>query len=270
MIEAAVCVCGAQEYFNMAEISIPSFMLANEGTKLTVFSTEPERLLHLQDEYHPLVIKDYETSADNLPDKYKSYYDYVKERSNEGWENDGVFHEHHYIACFPVLAQAYANPNSVFTLKFDVDSFWVGDVLIDVIEDIMFEYHREHRTRDLYLVQRPDNGINKPFGNCWPGVGFLLWLNKGLFLERYCSMFNGNEQETVLVELAHKKAVSYRSFGEFTWHVVYPYWYAKKSGREFDLTQISTPFHLHIHGDDDSIGHNRMEIMEKLWEEFYG
>ncbi len=265
MIEAFMAVCGANEYFNMAEYSIPSFLLANAGTKLTVFSNEPERLLHLADEYHPLEIKDFDDSIDRLTGKYRERYEQLASHESSDWEAGGVEHVHKYVSLLPVLAEAYSK--RVMLLKIDVDSFFVGDMLIDVIEELLNEYKKTNRVRTLYLVSRPDNGIIKPFGKEWPGVGFMLWGKGSDFINKYCDLYMGNEQETVLVKLAHEGAVDYKCLPEWHWHVVYPYWYARSKGKEFDTSQISPPFYLHIHSDDGE--HNRMEVMENLWEEFY-
>ena len=267
MIDAVMCVCGEREYFDMADYSIPSFLRANEGTKLVVFSDQPERLAHLATKKN-LEIRDYKDSVERLVEPYREYYMKILDESNEAWYNNGVEHEHHWVAALPVLAERFTDSRMI--LKIDSDSIFKGDMCIKVITKLIEQLSARRELNDMYLVSRPNNGIIKPYGNEWPGVGFLMWDRYGHFIEEYAKNFDGNEQNTILVELMAKKNVSAHCFKEWWWHVTYPYWWAKKNGTEFSLDQLGQQYYIHFHGDDLEVEHNRLETMERVYKEIYG
>ena len=256
MIQAVVAVCGDDKYFDCAEISIPSFLSANAGSYLTVFTDQPERLIHIRDK--SLEIRDFQQSLDRLQGKYRAYADHISTQCAEPWDNHGTNHVHKYVALLPVLGEAYTH--MPFTLKIDIDSFFRGDLLIKVVGQLVTQYTMTDNFSDLYLVNRPNNGIIKPYGNELPGVGFLMWNRNGKFLDTYVHKFDGNEQSTVLNIANDMETVLY---DDFRWHCVYPFWWAEKNGREFDPDTISPPYYMHIHAS-----HAREKLLEL--KELYG
>jgi len=256
MIHTVMSVCGDRKYYDMAEYSIPRFLLENAGSKLTVFSDKPERLLHLADKFKDLLeIRDFQESIDNLDGEHRENADIIIEKSNKPWEHYGLEHAHKYVAVLPVLAEAYIT--STFILKIDVDSWFKGDLLIAVISKLLEEYKIDGGFRDVYLVERPDNGTIKTFGNEWPGVGFLLWYRGSRFVGEYVKRFNGNEQETILVNLCHQRNVTARTFKRWEWHTVYPWIKAEETGIPFDENELTEPYYIHIH-----VSHAREKLFE--------
>ena len=263
MIDTVMSVCGDRQYYDMAEYSIPCFLRENAGSKLTVFSDEPERLSHIVGEFkNHLSVLDFNRSLDRLTGKRVLYANAIMENVNEPWEHHGMEHVHKYVALLPVLAEEYTT--QPFILKIDVDSWFKGDMLIKVIGRLIEQYSLTDTFSDVYLVNRPDNGIIKTFGNEWPGVGFLLWPRGFKFVEQYSTLFNGNEQETILVKLCHERKVSLKTFGDWHWHTVYPWIKAEETGVPFNESDLPEPYYIHIHAS-----HAR-EKLEELYRKNYG
>jgi len=237
MINATMCVCGAQAYFDMAEYSIPNFLEENLGSKLTVFSNETERLGHLVTKKNRLELRDFDDSLKNLVGYHKTYADKIMEESNGAWDNHGMNHEHKYVAVLPILADYYIT--SAFILKVDVDSYWKGDLMIKVIGQLIHQFSATNAFSDLYLVDRPDNGVIKSYGGGLPGVGFLMWPKKSRFIDKYVDKFDGNEQTTVLGIANELDTGIYR---DWLWHVTYPY----IKNPDFDIESLEPPYYVHL------------------------
>ncbi len=245
MISAVVSVCGDDQYFDFADISIPSFLRANRGTTLHVFTDRVERFA----ERDGLVVHDYDECLRELREERGDTLQRMSTLMGADFNNNGVQHTHAYVAFLPLLAEKFVD--SDWLLKVDVDAYFVGDILSDLSEQL--NYCGIDFTHDLYLVSRTRGDIMKLFAGV-PGVGFTLWRRGASFVERYVQKFDGNEQNTILVVAGYQHSVKTTDYCGILireeCHVCYPFYQAGVNGRELEKSDVDewVPCYLHLRG----------------------
>ncbi len=249
MIEACMAVCGDKAYFDMADISIPSFLRANPGCNLHVFSDDPSRLAS---DNPKLNVYDFEESL-----KRCEALDVMKINTlSRDFMNNGIQHRHPFVALLPLLAQEVIDSEHI--LKVDVDSFYLGNMISEIEKMRFLMFY------DLCLVQRRDNKIMKLYAGA-PGVGFLLWRKDGKFVEQYVSQFSGHEQTDIL---ALRGKVKYAEIGNGHYHITYPFYQARKLGSKLTKEKIESwgTCYLHLRGEEKQTQLEKLELLKEWFE----
>jgi hypothetical protein len=196
-----VCV-GDPLYYEMAKISVPSFCKANRSVDLVLFTDKPEMFTDCE----RLRIVDYMRYFNRdleLAERLMSLIDHTR--------CDGQYpshkHNHIWIAMGIPIIQWYAEENGYdWAGKFDVDSYFVGDIFERLISEVGYCMDRKH----FIVVEQ-----SHPWMHCFDfdtgaaTSGFQMWKVKpveyrgGLkfnppqtYVKRYIETFRENEQAT--------------------------------------------------------------------------
>jgi hypothetical protein len=234
MLDVVMSVCGDESYFKMAEYSISSFLDNNPDNELHVFSDRPDKLTHISEKANFYDVREVEEAMD---EEKKRWCKTIRERIKvQNFDNHGKMHFHETVALLPVYADVVGCNR--YILKIDADSYFRGDITRNIPYNATWE---------CLLVSRPNNGLQKPYGQELPGVGFMLWKRKGEFLKAYIDHFNGNEQETVLVELLINRKLPMGVWDYWPAHWVYPNTWLKERFTK-ELVDKYSPTYIHVGG----------------------
>lgn len=240
-IAVVMSVCGAQEYFDCASISIPSLLRTCPGVTLYVITDRLEeirvygglgdvRLIHYNSE------KTWEDAAKVIRSTKSKWTEFRRRK----WNSDGKWsHISNYIGTIIPIAQHVISQTCQFThiLKVDCDSYFAGEGYMDKVLEETVSGH------ELYLAQRvhPEMVCQKSLN---PGVGFYVWSIKGRFARQYVDQYLHNEQSTINCQLKGRwKKVLATHPG---YHFVYPFVKNPDFGKADAERFLPAYFHLNM------------------------
>lgn len=234
MLDVAMSVCGDKKYFEMAEISIPSFLNNNPTAKLHIFTDKPKEI----EPRYKCDVYDFNEAVKGI-DKNTLFS--LNTNKPDDFDNNGVIHSHSYVSLLPIIANKVCSGELI--LKVDVDSYFLGDICacLEGLEEV---------DSDLFLIERKRADIMKLYAGL-PGVGFCMWRKSGKFVDKYIQEFDGYEQTTIL-KLHQSQGLKSCELTDWNLHICYPFYQALQNHKELTKKDIDTwiPCYLHVTGED--------------------
>lgn len=239
-----ICM-GDPLYYEMAKISVPSFLRANNSVDLSLFTDKGELFAPLIDKYPRFRILDYYEYFNRDPEMVKRFDEKIdKGRCNPIFPSHT--HHHLWIAMGIPMIQWYAEENGYdWCGKFDIDSYFVGDIFEKMLEEIEYCMDRKH----FICVEQSHcemGCFNYETGA--PTSGFQIWKVKGpighTYVERYILGFQTNEQATFWARLEDGAYLRHLRLFHPGYHMVYPFAINPEFCKQDAIRFLPAYFHL--------------------------
>ena len=250
-IATVVSVCGHDKYFDLASISIPSFLKNCPDADLFVFTDNIKKIKSIGGKNPRFHVEDFNF----LYNKYYNKIDFINNYIPKNFKNMKYYnyvHDHIKVAAVLPMANFYLQDKYSHILKIDIDGYWVGNVLNKLIT----EEESVINENDVLLVERRSLLMVR-ITKYRPGVGFTLWKSSSKFIELYLQNFIGTEQETIWRITGCKwgkfhelliKQLKFHLLKRPGYHFVYPF----TCNKDFNKEQASEfiPAYFHCGGQD--------------------
>lgn len=231
---------GDPMYYDLAQLSAPSFLWNNPSSDLVIFTDQPERFSQLKTDFKRVAVENY-------PDwlsAFKDVVDVLETKIDHGradFKYTDHFHKHIYIAAFIPVLQRYAEQRGYhWCLKVDADSYFAGGDLFDTLRQDTAGWTDK---KDLYVVEQCHPEMHY-FDECGvPTAGFIMWKTSGKFCDRYLAGFHENEQATFWDRLGDGTYLRTCRLLRPGYHMVYPF----HKNPEFSKADASRFFPAYFH-----------------------